>query len=95
MNPARRSLPQTGPRIFFRSLPQPLSNPQAKNDRMRQRYYNDIPRPREQLIAGFGDAQILKDLDGKLEIRGGTEQEKAEARDWMNQFLTPPLLPVS
>ena len=40
------------------------------------------------MIAGFGDAQIVKHLDGKLEIRGGTESEKAQAHEWMKQFLT-------
>ena len=60
---------------------------------MRKRYYDNAAPPREELIASFGEAQILKHLDGKLEIRGGTEQEKAEARAWIKQFLTPPPLP--
>ena len=60
---------------------------------MRKRYYDNAAPPSEELIASFGDAQILRDLDGKLEIRGGTEPEKTEARAWIKQFLTPPLLP--
>jgi hypothetical protein len=46
-------------------------------------------RPEEELIAMFGEAQILKHLDGRLEIRGGTDAEKALAHAWMKQFLTP------
>ena len=45
-------------------------------------------RAREEQVASFGGAQILKHLDGKLEIRGGTEQEKAQAHAWMRRFLT-------
>ena len=29
------------------------------------------------------DAQIVKHLDGRLEIRGGSDQDKFRARDWM------------
>jgi hypothetical protein len=45
-------------------------------------------RPQQTLIASFGDAQFLKHLNGKLEIRGGTEDDKALAHDWMRHFLT-------
>jgi hypothetical protein len=40
-------------------------------------------------IAMFGEAQILKHLDGRLEIRGGTDAEQAKAHPWMKQSLTP------
>ena len=43
-------------------------------------------RPQETLVASFGGAQILKHLNGKLEIRGGSEEEKAQAHDWMRHF---------
>ncbi len=45
-------------------------------------------REQQELIASFGDAEIVKQhLDGRLEIRGGTEEERARARVWMRQFL--------
>ncbi len=44
-------------------------------------------REQQQLIASFGGAEIVKYLDGRLEIRGGTEEEKARAREWMHRFL--------
>ncbi len=44
-------------------------------------------RERQQLIASFGGAEIVKYLDGRLEIRSGTEEEKARALAWMQQFL--------
>jgi hypothetical protein len=45
-------------------------------------------RPQAEMIASFGGAEIVKHLDGNLEIRGGTEQEKAKAHAWKEQFLT-------
>jgi len=45
-------------------------------------------QPPEELIASFGGARIMKDLTGKLDIRGGTEQERTKAHDWMKQFMT-------
>ncbi len=47
-------------------------------------------RERQELIASFGGAEILKNLDGSLEIRGGTEDERARAYAWMQQFLMQP-----
>jgi hypothetical protein len=49
--------------------------------------------PEPELFAMFGEARILKHLaDGRLEIRGGTDAEKAQAHAWMKQFL--PSTPV-
>lgn len=55
---------------------------------MRHRSFDLPEQEREELIAGFGGAEIIKHLDGKLEIRGGTEQEKTQTHEWMKQFLT-------
>ncbi len=49
-------------------------------------------RERQELIASFGGAEIVKNLDGTLEIRGGTQDEQERAYAWMHQFLMPPLL---
>lgn len=54
---------------------------------------NRIPKFRDraseaELIASFGGAQILKSLSGKLEIRGGTPEERTQAQTWMDTFLT-------
>ncbi len=44
-------------------------------------------RERQELIASFGGAEIVKNLDGSLEIRGGTQEEQVRASAWMHQFL--------
>jgi hypothetical protein len=55
---------------------------------MKYTYHAQQARQRRTLIAGFGGAKILSDLDGKIEIRGGTPEEQAQARAWQKQFLT-------
>ena len=39
-----------------------------------------------EVVAYFGQARLVKFLDGKLELRGGSEQDHAEAREWMSLF---------
>ncbi len=63
-----------------------MSNPQEHDVRMKRRYY-DTP-PREDIVAGFGQACLVKTPEGKLEIRGGTPEEQAQARKWQAMFLT-------
>ena len=57
---------------------------------MRHHRLLDEFRPTEELIAGFGEASIMRTLDGEYHIRGGTEQERAKAQDWTQHFLTNP-----
>jgi hypothetical protein len=33
--------------------------------------------------------QPVKRLDGKLEIRGGTDEDRCKGREWMETFLKP------
>ena len=39
-----------------------------------------------EVIAVWGQAQLIKYLDGKMELRGGSDQDRAEAREWMSLF---------
>ena len=34
----------------------------------------------------MGQAQLIRYLDGKTELRGGSEQDRAEAKEWMSLF---------
>jgi hypothetical protein len=40
-----------------------------------------------ELLASFGGAQLIKHLDGTCEIRGGSAEQRGEARDWVSLFL--------
>ena len=55
---------------------------------MRPKPLSDSLRPTEELIASFGGATIMRNLDRKFHIRAGTEQERAKAQEWMDRFLT-------
>jgi hypothetical protein len=39
-----------------------------------------------EVIARFGDARLLRFLDGKIELRGGSNEDQAAARKWMSMF---------
>lgn len=40
-----------------------------------------------ELIASFGDARLVKKLSGKIELVGGTDDDRAEAKEWASLFL--------
>ncbi len=40
-----------------------------------------------EVVAAWGQAQLIKYLDGKVKLRGGSEQDRAEVREWMSLFL--------
>lgn len=41
----------------------------------------------ERLLARFGSAQLVKRLDGQVELRGGNREERQDAREWLSLFL--------
>lgn len=40
-----------------------------------------------EIIAGRGDARLVKWLDGTVEIRGGSEDDRKKLRAWVDRFL--------
>ena len=47
----------------------------------------EILRPKDdQLIASFGEAQLVKKLNGSLELRGGSCDDRTSAREWISLF---------
>jgi len=43
-------------------------------------------RPAPHVIASFGQAQLVRMLDGKSELRGGTAEDRQKAREWISMF---------
>jgi hypothetical protein len=43
-------------------------------------------RDEGELIASWGEARLVKYLDGHSELRGGSDQDRAEAREWISLF---------
>ena len=40
-----------------------------------------------EVIASFGDAQLIKKPDRRYELVGGTEADRAEAEKWISMFM--------
>ena len=45
-------------------------------------------RDEGEMIASWGQARLIKYLDGKLELKGGSKDDRIEAREWISMFLT-------
>lgn len=49
-----------------------------------------------QLVATFGQAQLVRTLEGRWELRGGSPADRGAAREWISLFMheaVPALLP--
>jgi hypothetical protein len=58
---------------------------------MRTKHYLEaLHQDTDRLVAYFGSARLVRTQSGRLEVRGGTEADHADAWDWAQRFLTPP-----
>ena len=56
----------------------------GRSDRMRIQ----LPFQREEeVIARFGQATLVRTPQGKVELRGGTDSDHTEAREWISMFM--------
>jgi len=39
-------------------------------------------------VAGWGAAKLIKWLDGRYELQGGSEQDRQEAMTWIKRFMS-------
>jgi hypothetical protein len=39
-----------------------------------------------ELVASWGEAQLIKYLDGKTELRGGSKVDRLAAHEWISLF---------
>ncbi len=39
------------------------------------------------VIATFGQASLVKTLDGKFELRGGSKSDRTSAYEWISLFM--------
>ena len=53
---------------------------------MKARKYFRAPKDDGEVIASFGQAQIVKYLDGKYELRGGSKDDRLAAKEWIALF---------
>jgi hypothetical protein len=50
-------------------------------------YFPDFAKTESEVIASFGEAQLIKTLDCKYELRGGTRADHTAAREWISMFM--------
>ncbi len=53
---------------------------------MREKFTSFFPEFKDEgtLIASFGQAQLVKYLDGKYELRGGSKEDRLAAKEWIS-----------
>ena len=44
-------------------------------------------RPEGEVIAYFGTARLVKSVDGKYELVGGSASDRTEAKEWISLFF--------
>jgi hypothetical protein len=54
---------------------------------MRRRSQFHDQRNESEVIATFGGAQLVKHLNGRFELRGGSVEDQRAAREWANTFM--------
>ncbi len=65
-----------------------MTDPHWQTAGMKTIYLFDyLRRQRGERIACWGRAELVRNLDGRYELRGGTPEERQAAREWMSLFL--------
>jgi hypothetical protein len=72
---------------FSFSLGPPLSHPLCQNAPMKINLLTWLKRDEGETMATFGEARLVKKLNGKFELRGGTAADRTEAKEWCSLFL--------
>ena len=64
-----------------------MSNPRAQTGGMKWNRMLELLRPQEELVAAFGRAELVRTLEGRYELRGGTTEDRQKAGEWISLFL--------
>jgi len=54
---------------------------------MRTRHFYPPFKDEGELIASWDEARLIKYLDGKLVLKGGSKEDRIAAREWISMFL--------
>ena len=72
--------------MFF--LPPPLSDPMRQTRLTMKTLVNGLNEPRYwNLVARFGQAKLLSRADGRVELRGGSDSDRTDAKEWISLFM--------
>jgi hypothetical protein len=72
---------------FVSPLPPPLSYPLCHDAPMKMNLLDWLKQDEGETMARFGEAKLVKRLNGKIELVGGTPEDRADAREWCSLFL--------
>ena len=64
-----------------------MSTLRVQTQTMRARRYEDPPDRETEIIAIFGAARLVRHLNGRLELSGGSPEDRERARTWAVTFL--------
>jgi hypothetical protein len=54
--------------------------------RRKSEYYPPF-KDEGEVMASWGEAQLIKYLDGKLVLKGGSKEDRQAAHEWISMFL--------
>jgi hypothetical protein len=72
-----------------------MNQPQQYNRIKAMRIRHSFPEfggTEAEVIATFGQARLVKMLDGKLELVGGSADDRANAHEWISMFMHEALI---
>jgi hypothetical protein len=55
--------------------------------RRKSEYYPPF-KDEGELIASWGEARLIKFLDGKVVLKGGSKEDRIAVREWISMFLS-------
>jgi hypothetical protein len=63
-----------------------LSTAPSHNPRMKMKFSPPF-KDEGEVMASWGEARLIKYLDGKLVLKGGSKEDRIAAREWISKFL--------
>jgi hypothetical protein len=54
--------------------------------------FNPLFQDEGELVASWGEARLIKYLDGKVELKGGSKGDRLAAHEWISMFLNDALI---
>jgi hypothetical protein len=51
-------------------------------------FFPELKKAEGEVIASWGEAKLIKTLDGKYELVGGSKEDLKAAREWISIFVS-------
>ena len=52
-----------------------------------KRFFSQVAKTEGEVVVEFGEAKLIKTVDGKFELRGGSKDDLIAAREWISLFM--------